>query len=78
MQSEMSKLSPPTGGLCLPISKHAGILTNFQTKVKIKISHKGHRGHREISHEKASAFAEGFRLRLRYVGQVGGQAPAQI
>jgi len=29
MQTEMS--SSPTGGLCLPTDKHAGILTYFQT-----------------------------------------------
>jgi len=26
----------PTGSLCLPIDKHAGILTDFQTKVNKK------------------------------------------
>jgi len=37
----------------LPTGKYAGILTHFQTKIKLKISNRGHRRHREISHEKA-------------------------
>jgi len=28
----------PLGGLCLPIGKHSGILTNFQTKVNKKMT----------------------------------------
>jgi len=30
----------PTGGLCLPIGKHKGILTQFQTKVNKKTAKK--------------------------------------
>jgi hypothetical protein len=36
MQTEMS--SSPTGGLRLPAGKHAGILTDFQTKDNKKIN----------------------------------------
>jgi hypothetical protein len=43
----MSNYSRLRAGYRLPAGKHAGILTDFQTKVKIKISHK------EISHKKA-------------------------
>jgi len=32
--------SPLRGGLCLPISKHTGILTQFQTKVNKKTAKK--------------------------------------
>jgi len=38
MKSEMSKLSSPTGGLCLLSGKHTGILTYFQTIVNKKMS----------------------------------------
>jgi len=38
MQTEMSSL--PTGGLYLPISKHVGILTYYQTIVKKKMKKK--------------------------------------
>ncbi len=31
----------PAGGLCLPSGKHGGILTEIQTKVNEKISHRG-------------------------------------
>jgi len=30
----------PTGGLCLPLGKHTGILTYFQTKINKKITQK--------------------------------------
>jgi hypothetical protein len=38
MQTEMP--SSPTGGLCLPTGKHAGILTLFQTIVNKKMDKK--------------------------------------